>query len=101
MKKLTTGLVATACAAALVFGSALPAMAATRGGQKECTGTRTPALFLNTSGGSGSWTNVANPGSLTPFTFTSGVLTKGAAYQRTYWNVTSNSFFAEPYANCV
>ena len=101
MKKMTTGLVATACAAALVLGSALPAMAATRNGQKECSGTRTPVLSLNTSGGSGSWTNFANPSAITPFSFTSGTQTRSATYQSTYWNVTSNNFFAEPSANCV
>lgn len=95
-----TIVLALIAAFALTLGTALPAAAATRSGSRQCTGAKLPQIFLNTSGGSGTWTNYTSPSSSTPMTFTSGIVLKYAPYQQTYWYVVANSFFEEPWTTC-
>lgn len=101
MKLRTRSLMALALAGALTIATATPAQAATQNGQRLCSGTRVPVVYLNTSSGSGTWTNYNSPQQQTPFTFPSGVVSRSAPYQQTYWYVVANTFFASTTSTCV
>lgn len=93
---------ATALVAVTVFMGGTPAWAAFQAqGNRTCTGTRTPALYLNTSGGGGVWTKY--PSGFTPvsMTFGSGPVTKYSPYQATNWSINSANSYATPYTSCV
>lgn len=90
-------------AVALVFTIAAPAAAATATGTRLCTGTRVPALTIDSSApGNGNWTNydTAQPST---FTFPGGQSVRYSPFQRANWLVTNGSsgfFYVPPTASC-
>ena len=101
ISKLGSTVIAMGLVAGVTLGFAAPAMAASQSGSRTCTGTRAPVLTLNTSGGSGTWTNANNVSQATVFTFLSGVQQKGGAYQAVNWVANSNNFFATTTSTCA
>jgi hypothetical protein len=92
-KKLMT-LGAGVVIAATVFGASTPAFAAQVSGSRVCTGTRTPSVTANTSGGNINWSNYSAPAQSTTVQIPSGVTTKYAPYQSAYFTITATSIFS-------
>lgn len=101
MKSRTKSLLALALAGTLAIATATPAQAAAQSGQRSCSTTRVPVIYLTTSGGSGTWTNFNSPGQQTPFSFPSGVTSRASTYQQTYWYVVANTFFTNTTSSCA
>lgn len=101
MRIAMKGTIALTLALGLTLSGGLAANAWQGQGSKQCTGTRTPELTLNTSGGSGTWTNYNSPGFQTPFTFASGVKVKYSPYQSTYYYAAADYSYASPFITCV
>lgn len=93
--------VAAAAGFALVMFAA-PAQAATHSGNKACSTTFLPRLYLDSRvAGNGTWSNNGGGGS-SSFTFPAGASQRNSPYQNTHWWVyASQSFYYTPYATCV
>lgn len=96
-------LIGAAVGAILVLMTlAAPAQAATHSGDKACSNTLMPRLYLDSRvSGNGTWSNNGGGGSTT-FTFPAGASQRNSPYQNTHWWVyASQSFYYPPYATCV